>query len=156
MSAKTNLTKGEGRKQLASIKSMQTIGSQMTFNTQDYQEFFAKNQAKHFGIASYVMTGTKIQAKQKVEKKKLKKSQSKEVNIQTENADTLTESDIILNEDLEDLSPDKDIDFAQTFERSKDPNLIFQGAYVKVLRPKKEEKPRPMSAFVGGNAHFRS
>ncbi len=112
MSAKTNLTKGEGRKQLASIKSMQTIGSQMTFNTQDYQEFFAKNQAKHFGIVSYVMTGTKIQAKLKVEKKKLKKSQSKEVNIQTENADTLTESDIILNEDLEDLSPDKDIDFA--------------------------------------------
>ena len=42
----------------------------------------------------------------------MKKSQSKEVNIQTENADTLTESDIILNEDLEDLSPDKDIDFA--------------------------------------------
>ena len=125
MSAKSNFTKADGRKQLASIKSMHTIGSEMTFNTQDYQEFFAKNQAKHFGIASYVMTGTKINAKEKVDKKKLKKSQSKEANIQTENADTLTESDIILNEDLEDLSPERNQAFAATFDRQRDTNLIF-------------------------------
>ncbi|CDW86496.1 cyclic nucleotide-binding domain containing protein [Stylonychia lemnae] len=108
-------------------------------------------------IASYVITGKKIQSPLKIKEHRddLNKDiveiptseNALEQQIQTEEAPTLTESQFIF-EDQEDLDMQKQ--FELEYQKKMEPNLLYKGAHMKVYKPVKPKvsRGRPQTAAL--------
>eukprot|EP00347_Sterkiella_histriomuscorum_P011112 403373711 len=134
-------------------KKLQYSQSQMNLQqVQEYQQFFQKNANIDYGIAQYVMTGNKIDTQknkkikaqiQKVGQTTFMENIGAEAQIQTEEADTLNESDFVFL-DQEDDQAEPLIQYSPKVES----NLLYQGQHVKIYKPVKDvqKRGRPQTA----------